>query len=58
MAISKKLEIISELGASYLWALEKNTRAIKFYKRHGFLVTDEKMLEEGTPEYLVKLIKS
>ena len=49
---------VSELGASYLWALEKNTRAIKFYKRHGFLVTDEKMLEEGTPEYLVKLIKS
>ena len=48
---------VSELGASYLWALEKNTRAIAFYKRHGFQTTEEKMLEEGTTEYLVKLIK-
>ena len=49
---------VSELGATYLWALEKNTRAIAFYKRQGFLVTDEKMFEEGTTEYLVKLIKT
>ena len=49
---------VSELGATYLWALEKNTRAIAFYKRHGFMVTDEKMLEEGTTEYLVKLTRT
>ena len=49
---------VSELDATYLWALEKNTRAIDFYKRHGFMVTDEKMLEEGTTEYLVKLIRT
>ena len=49
---------VSELGATYLWALEKNTRAIAFYKRHGFLVTDEKMFEEGTTEYLVKLTRT
>lgn len=49
---------VSELDATYLWALEKNTRAIDFYKRHGFMVTGEKMLEEGTTEYLVKLIKT
>lgn len=49
---------VTELGATYLWALEKNTRAIEFYKHHGFRVMDEKMLEEGTTEYLVKLIKS
>ena len=49
---------VSELDATYLWALEKNTRAIDFYIRHGFMVTGEKMLEEGTTEYLVKLIKT
>ena len=49
---------VSELGATYLWALEKNTRAIAFYKRYGFMVTDVKMLEEGTTEYLVKLIRT
>ena len=49
---------IDEFDANFLWALEKNTRAIAFYKRHGFQTTEEKMLEEGTTEYLVKLIKT
>ena len=49
---------VDKLGATYLWALEKNTRAIAFYKRHGFQTTEEKMLEEDTTEYLVKLIKA
>ena len=39
----------------YLWALEKNVNAIRFYKRHGFIVSDEKKFEEDTIEYLVKL---
>ena len=46
---------VSEKQVSYLWALEKNEKAIKFYERHGFHVTKEKELEEGTTEYLVKL---
>lgn len=46
---------IKELHADYLWALEKNTRAILFYQRHGFHLTGEKKLEEDTTEYLVKL---
>ena len=55
---SKLLEYaFDKLGATYLWALKKNTRAIAFYKRHGFQTTEEKMLEEDTTEYLVKLIK-
>ncbi|MGX8850922.1 N-acetyltransferase family protein [Amedibacillus sp. YH-ame10] len=46
---------IDELSANQLWALEKNIRAISFYKRHGFHVTKEKKLEEDTSEYLVQL---
>ena len=42
-------------GADLVWALEKNTRAIAFYRRHGFLPTGEKKFEEDTTEYLVEL---
>lgn len=44
-----------KLSADNLWALEKNTKAIKFYKKHGFELTGEKKFEEDTTEYLVKL---
>lgn len=44
--------------ADVLWALEKNVRAIRFYVRHGFHVTDEKIFEEDTTEYLVRLRRS
>lgn len=46
---------IKEKNVTHLWALEKNGKAIRFYERHGFRVTAEKELEEGTTEYLVKL---
>lgn len=46
---------INELNADNLWALEKNSRAISFYKKHGFYLTGEKKFEEDTTEYLVKL---
>ena len=46
---------IKKLHADNLWALEKNTRAISFYQRHGFHLTGEKKFEEDTTEYLVKL---
>ncbi len=49
---------ISELHVTRLWALEKNPRAIAFYQRHGFRVTDERRLEEDTEEYLVRLVRS
>ncbi|MEQ3230267.1 hypothetical protein [Fusicatenibacter saccharivorans] len=44
-----------EIDADHLWALEKNTRAIAFYNRHGFQWTGTKQLEAGTTEYLLEL---
>ena len=41
----------------FLWALEKNSKAISFYKKHGFHITNERKLEDETTEYLVKLAK-
>ncbi len=46
---------IEEQNAHYLWALEKNAGALRFYERHGFTFHGKKMLEEGTTEYLWKL---
>lgn len=46
---------IKELHAKNLWALEKNSKAISFYQRHGFYLTGKKKLEEDTTEYLVEL---
>ena len=48
---------IKEHNANNLWALEKNERAISFYKKHGFNLTDEKKFEEDTIEYLVRLTR-
>lgn len=47
--------LIAEQDVKFLWALEKNIKAIAFYERHGFRVTDEKKLEDDTTEYLVRL---
>ncbi|MBR5178784.1 MAG: GNAT family N-acetyltransferase [Lachnospiraceae bacterium] len=48
---------VNEHHADHLWALEKNTRAIRFYERNGFVATGEKKLEEDTTEYLILLRK-
>ena len=44
-----------EFDVRYLWVLEKNTDAIRFYEANGFHITDNKKLEEGTPEYKVMM---
>lgn len=53
---AKLLEfVIVQKNINSVWALEKNTKAIAFYKRHGFAETNEKKYEEDTTEFLVRL---
>lgn len=42
-------------NCGYLWVLEKNADARRFYERYGFTVTGKKQFEEGTTEYIVEL---
>ena len=44
-----------EYDVNCLWVLEKNTDAIRFYETHGFHLTGNRELEEGTPEYKVMM---
>ncbi len=46
---------IQMFDVSKLFVLEKNRGAIRFYQRHGFSLTQERQLEEGTTEYIVKM---
>ena len=46
---------IEKHNTNTLWALEKNTRAIRFYERYGFKITADKKLEEDTTEFLVRM---
>ncbi len=41
----------------FLWALEKNNGALRFYERHGFVPSGEKKFEDGSTEYLIKLVR-
>lgn len=42
---------------TYLWVLEKNFAARRFYEAHGFLFDGTKRLEPDTPEYLMRYEK-
>ena len=46
---------MASFPVTFLWAIEKNVDAIRFYRRHGFELTDTKKFEEGTTEYLVMM---
>lgn len=46
---------LREMGCDHLWVLEKNAKAIAFYRRHGFSLTEEKKTVEGTAEYIVRM---
>ena len=48
---------VEQMHCDSLWVLEKNTKAIAFYERHGFHRTDQKHLESGTAEYVMKMLR-
>lgn len=46
---------VQAFAVQSLFVLEKNVDAIRFYQRHGFSLTPERHLEEGTAEYIIKM---
>ena len=53
---SRLVEFAKEkFDAKFVWTIEKNEDAIRFYEKHGFKLNGKRQLEEGTPEYIVML---
>ena len=48
---------IEQMHCDFLWVLEKNVKALRFYQRHGFAISKEKKYQEGTSEFIVKMIR-
>ena len=51
------LEAAVSQGGRRLWALEKNAGAIRFYERHGFVLTGRRKPEEDTDEMLAEMVR-
>ena len=49
---------INNFDVKIVWVLEKNRKAISFYERHGFAKTGKRMVEEGTPEFIVEMVRN
>ena len=54
---SRLIDFAMERGCEFLWVLEKNDAAIRFYRRHGFELTDERKRQGDTTEYIVKMVR-
>ena len=53
---SKLVEFAKEkFDAKFVWTIEKNEDAIRFYEEHGFKLNGKRQLEDGTPEFIVML---
>ncbi|MCR5005343.1 MAG: GNAT family N-acetyltransferase [Clostridiales bacterium] len=46
---------VREHACTTVWVLEKNTKARRFYRKHGFVATGRSKLEEGTDQYIMEL---
>ena len=54
---SRLIDFAVGRGCEFLWVLEKNDAAIRFYRRHGFELTDERKRQGDTTEYIVKMFR-
>lgn len=53
---AKLIEFAKEKhDARFLWVLEKNVDAIRFYEAHEFSANGKRQPEKGTPEYIIML---
>ncbi len=46
---------VRRFGIKRLWVLEKNERAVGFYRSHGFAPTGEREREPGTAQFVVRM---
>lgn len=46
---------IKKLKVNHLWVLQENDKAISFYQRHGFYLTNVRMDIENTDKKIVKM---
>ena len=56
--MNEAFSLLKEYDTVFVWVLEKNERAIRFYKRYGFEFDGcRKQLNLGTPVSAVRMIK-
>lgn len=49
-------DALSRILHPWLWVLEKNDAAIRFYRRHGFVYKGERVPQEDTPEFKLRMV--
>lgn len=54
MSLSLTFAVSSNCNS--LWVLEKNTKAQRFYLRHGFTPSGGRKLEVGTEQFIIEMI--
>ena len=53
----KLLDFAVSSNCNSLWVLEKNTKAQRFYLRHGFIPSGVRQLEVGTEQFIIEMIR-
>ena len=53
----KLLDFAVSRNCNSLWVLEKNTKAQRFYLRHGFTPSGVRQLEVGTEQFIIEMIR-